>query len=93
MNADPKHWAATWAAANKTQVARFDDGSPAVVANNTTLRQTVRISRDSNEFHVWLTNERGTEALPITQATLALFLTLPNSFLSEMSMITKKFAP
>ena len=64
-------WSATWAVANKTQFPVFDDARPAPVANDTTLRQIVRISKGGFKFRVWLSNELGTEALEVGAANLA----------------------
>ena len=68
---DRETWAATWATANKVQFPGFDDASPAPVANDTTLRQIVRISLGGRKFRVWLSNELGTEPLNVARASIA----------------------
>ena len=67
-----EYWAATWATANKVENPfGFDALRPAPVANDSTLRQIVRISRGGHRFRVWLTNELGTAPLVISKASLA----------------------
>ena len=68
----PKHWAATWATANKVEFPLFDGGRAAPVTDNSTLRQIVRISVGGAYFRVWLTNELGTQPLDVGAANLAI---------------------
>jgi len=65
-------WVATWATANKTENPfGFDANRPAPIANDTTLRQVLRISRGGSEFRIWLTNELGTAPLTIGKVSAA----------------------
>jgi lysophospholipase L1-like esterase len=71
---DHDRWIATWATASKVITPGFDI-PPAVVQptlQDITLRQIVRISAGGGVFRVWLTNEFGTEPLPVESAALAL---------------------